>query len=68
MKGEAIKMKFAPIFGCVINLITVSYLSQSTAKGLSDAKELVEQPLRTAHHYHKIMNGKTYFAIIFKRS
>lgn len=68
MKGEAIKMKFAPIFGCVINLITVSYLSQSTAKGLSDAKELVEQPLRTARHYHKIMNGKTYFAIIFKGS
>lgn len=58
MKGEAIETKFAPIFCCVINLITVSYLSQSTAKGLSDATELVEQPLRTARHYHKIVNGK----------
>lgn len=64
MKGEAIKTKFAPIFCRVINLITVSYLSQSTAKGLSDAKELVA--LRIARHYHKIVNGKTYFAIIFK--
>lgn len=68
MKGEAVKTKFAPIFCCVINLITVSYLSQSTAKGLSDTTELVEQPLRTARHYHKIVNGKTYFAIIFKGS
>lgn len=68
MKGEAIKTKFAPIFCCVINHITVSYLSQGTAEGLSDAKELAEQPLRTARHYHKIVNGKTYFAIIFKGS
>lgn len=68
MKSEAIKTKFAPVFCCVINLITVSYLSKSTAKALSDATELVEQPLRTARHYHKIVNGKTYFAIVFKGS